>query len=72
MSNCKNCLINAIIIYFMTMYLLVSSNPESIYDSEGKIKKWGTVNINNINSLHNIYVYSILCAVLSHYIAREI
>ena len=72
MSNNKNCLINAMIIYIFSMYILFTMRPLSMYDSNNVLKGWDSININNPVTLHNVYVYTGLIAIFSHYMAREI
>jgi hypothetical protein len=69
--NNKSCLFNAIIIYIISMYVLINLKPIGIYDHNNKIKSWESININNPVTLHNIYIYALLCAIFSHYVARE-
>jgi len=69
----KQNLVNSIIIYLIFIYMLISINPINMYDNDGiTLKKWNSINLSDVNTLHNVYIYCVLLGILSYYIGNEI
>ena len=65
----KNCLL----IFLLGIFLVIFIKPKKFYKEDGKtFKCWKEIDINDVDTLYNIYVYFILLGFFSYYLANEI
>jgi hypothetical protein len=69
----KNNLLQTIIIYIIGMLAIFVIKPEEIYQEDGEtLKGWEEIDFDNIETLYNIYIISIIWAFISFYISSEL
>lgn len=69
----KNNLLQTIIIYIIGMLAIFVIKPEEIYQEDGEtLKGWEEIDFDNIDTLYNIYIISIIWAFISFYISSEL
>jgi hypothetical protein len=69
----KNNLIQTIIIYIIGMLAIFVIKPDEIYQEDGEtLKGWDEIDFDNVETLYNIYIISIIWAFVSFYISSEL
>lgn len=62
----------ALIFYIISMIGILYIKPQGLYHSDGKtFKSWKEIDLNNPDTFCNIYIYSVILAVICYYLANE-
>lgn len=68
----KSPLIKALIFYILSMIGILYLKPNGLYYPDNKtFKSWKNIDLNNPDTFCNIYVYSVIIAIVSYYLANE-